>query len=256
MIKLSAVIITYNEERNIGHCLDSLHPVADEILVVDSFSTDKTKEICLQRGVRFLENRFAGHIEQKNYALAQTTYDHVLSLDADEVLSPELTRSILQVKQRWSYDGYSMNRLSSYCGKWIRHCGWYPDRKLRLWNRTKGQWGGSNPHDRVMLDQNARQAHLPGDLLHYTYYTISQHLQQIDFFTEIMSREAYKNGKRSSLLKLLLSPVVKFIKDYFIKLGFLDGYYGFVISTVSAFATYCKHLKIREHYKNRDATTE
>jgi glycosyltransferase involved in cell wall biosynthesis len=252
MVQLSAVIITYNEENNIGRCLDSLLSVADEILVVDSYSTDRTKQICLQRGVRFLENRFVGHIEQKNYALNQAAYDYVLSLDADEALSPELTQAILQVKHTWVYDGYSMNRLSSYCGKWIRHCGWYPDRKLRLWNRTKGKWGGSNPHDRVIMEQNSRQHHIPGDILHYTYYTISQHLQQIDFFTEIMSKEAFKNGKRSSLIKLLFSPVVKFMKDYVIKLGFLDGYYGFVISSVSAFATYTKHLKIRELYKIRN----
>jgi glycosyltransferase involved in cell wall biosynthesis len=249
MVKISTVIIAYNEEMNIARCIDSVQPIADEILVVDSFSTDRTREICLQKKVRFLENPFRGHIEQKNFALDQATYDHVLSLDADEALSPELMQSIRQAKQHWQVDGYTMNRLSSYCGKWIRHCGWYPDRKLRLWNRTQGRWGGYNPHDKVILQPGATQQHLSGDLLHYTYHTIGQHLQQVDFFTEIMAKEAVGRGKRAPLLKIIFSPVFKFFHSYVIKRGMLDGYYGFVVSAISAHATFIKYVKMREFLK-------
>ena len=249
MVKISAVVITYNEEANVGRCLDSLRPVADELVVVDSGSTDNTKAICLQKGARFSEHPFAGHIEQKNYALAQATHDHVLSLDADEALSPALIESILAVKENWREDGYSMNRLSSYCGHWIRHCGWYPDRKLRLWNRTKGRWGGQNPHDKVVMVIGATQSHLRGDLLHYTYHTISQHLQQVDFFTGIMAKEAVGRGKRATLLKVLGSPIFKFFHSYVIQLGVLDGYYGLVVSVISAHASFIKYVKMRELQK-------
>jgi glycosyltransferase involved in cell wall biosynthesis len=215
-------------------------------VVVDSFSTDKTVEIAESLGCRVIKNVFQGHIEQKNIGLDQCTFDHVLSLDADEALSPELERSILQVKNNWKYDGYSMNRLSNYCGKWIHHCGWYPDTKLRLVDRTKARWGGTNPHDKLLLANNTVSGHLKGDLLHYTLGSFTEHLKQINYFTDIGARMAYEKGRRSNLLLILFSPVFKFFKDYVIKLGFLDGFYGFVISYNSAFATYLKYLKIWE----------
>src|ERR1035437_3751774 len=132
MIQLSVVIITYNEEYNIARCLESVKTIADDIVVIDSFSTDKTKEICESAGVRFVQHKFEGHIEQKNWAITQAKFPHILSLDADEALDGTLIKSILEVKNNWKYDGYYMNRLTNYCGKWIYHCGWYPDRKLRL----------------------------------------------------------------------------------------------------------------------------
>ena len=160
MTPISVVIITFNEEKNIGRCLESVKNIADEIVVLDSFSTDKTEEICLQHGASFFQHPFDGHIEQKNRAITYATYPHILSLDADEVLSPELEQSIKAVKENWQADGYYFNRLTNYCGKWIRHCGWYPDRKLRLWDSRKGKWGGVNPHDKYMLEPNAKQVFL------------------------------------------------------------------------------------------------
>src|SRR5262245_55167933 len=142
MIKISAVIITYNEERNIARCIDSVKPVADEIVVLDCFSTDKTQKISEERGAKFYQQEFLGFARQKNRAVALASYDHVLSLDADEYLSSELTQSILAVKTDWTHDGYLMNRLSSFEGTWIKTCGWYPDAKLRLWDRRKGSWHG------------------------------------------------------------------------------------------------------------------
>jgi len=246
MVKLSAVIITYNEEKNIGRCIDSLKDVADEIVVVDSYSKDRTEEICRERGARFMQHEFEGHIEQKNFALSQVTYDHVLSIDADEALSDSLSQSMLKIKGNWTHDGYYMTRLNYYCGKWIRHGGWYPDRKLRLIDRRKGKWAGLNPHDRFVLNDVGTTGSVSGDLLHYSYYTINGHLAQTHNFSSISAKAMYADGARSNLFKILVNPTIKFLKDYFIKLGFLDGYYGLVISVISSYATFLKYSKLKQ----------
>jgi len=246
MIPISAVIITFNEERNIARCLESLKDIVDDIVVVDSFSKDKTKEICESYGVRFVEHIFEGHIEQKNWAITQAKYPHILSLDADETLNETLKKSILTVKENWQADGFTMNRLTNYCGHWIHHCGWYPDTKLRLWDSRKGSWGGTNPHDKFELhDENSKIIHLKGDILHYSYYSLSDHYKQVEYFTTILAKAQYEKGKKAPLITLILSPVVKFIKDFFIKKGFLDGRIGFRICRISAFATYTKYKKLR-----------
>lgn len=246
-IQVSAVIITFNEERNIARCIESLLPVADEIVVVDSFSKDKTKEICLSYGVTFLEHQFDGHIEQKNWAKDQAKFDYVLSLDADEALDATLQKEILKIKENTLFDGFSMNRLTNYCGKWIYHCGWYPDTKLRLWNKNLGAWGGDNPHDKFELfDSKKAIQHLKGDILHYSYYTREDHYKQVAYFTTILAKAQHQKGKKSPFIVLIFSPLVKFIKDYFVKLGFLDGKAGFTISRISAYATFLKYHKLRK----------
>ncbi|MDQ3393024.1 MAG: glycosyltransferase family 2 protein [Bacteroidota bacterium] len=250
-IKISGVIITYNEEKNIGRCINSISAVVDEIVVVDSFSTDNTKEIALANGARFIEHIFEGHIEQKNFALAQSTFDYVLSMDADEALSAELKQEVLNIKENWVYDSYIMARLTNYCGKWIRHSGWYPDKKLRLFNRSKGQWGGTNPHDRVEMQIGATIGMLQGDLLHYSIYTIEEHVAQLNKFTSIGAAMAFKKGKKSNLFLILFSPLVKFIKAYFLQRGFLDGYYGFLICSISSFASFLKYVKLRQIWMDK-----
>ena len=147
-VKISAVIITYNEEHNIGRCLDSLLAVVDEIVVVDSYSSDRTEEICRSYNAVFIQHKFTGHIEQKNWAILQANSPYILSLDADEALSTELKDSILKVKEKWTHDAYYFNTLTTTCGKWIRHTSWNPSRKLRLSDARKGSWGGVNPHDK------------------------------------------------------------------------------------------------------------
>lgn len=247
MVSLSVVIITHNEERNIARCLRSVQGIADDIVVLDSFSTDNTEEICKTFGVRFFQHRFDGHIEQKNRAITYALFPHVLSLDADEAPDETLRRSILQIKDNWTHDGYSMNRLTNYCGKWIWHCGWYPDRKLRLWDSRKGKWGGVNPHDKFELaggDTNTR--HIKGNILHYSYYTLDDHYRQVHYFTDILAKAQYEKGKKAGLVVLYLSPVIKFLRDYILKLGILDGKAGFTISRISAYATYLKYKKIRQ----------
>ncbi len=246
MIPLSAVIITFNEEKNIGRCLDSLVGIVDDIIVVDSFSKDKTEEICKIKGARFIQHAFEGHIQQKNWAITQAKFPHILSLDADEALDDILKKSILQVKNNWTKDGYYMNRLTNYCGKWIKHCGWYPDKKLRLWDSRKGHWTGTNPHDKYELFAGDEQTkHIAGDILHYSFYTIEQHLQQVDFFTDISSKALFQKRKKATVFHLLLNPAVKFLRDYIFKLGFLDGYYGFIVCKISARATYLKYAKLK-----------
>jgi glycosyltransferase involved in cell wall biosynthesis len=249
MPKISVVIITRNEEKNIGRCIDSVKDIADDIVIIDSFSTDTTEEICKSKGVRFIQHAFIGHIEQKNYAVTHTMYPHVLSLDADEALDDTLKKSIADVKENWKQDGYEMNRLTNYCGTWIKHCGWYPDRKLRLFDKTKGKWGGINPHDKFELQADSTLGRLNGDILHYSYYTIDDHYRQIEYFTTINAKASFDRGKHAPVWKLYIAPAVKFIKDYIVRLGFLDGQAGWQICRLSAWATYVKYKKLRALYK-------
>ena len=246
MPKLSVVIITFNEERNIGRCIGSVREVADEIVVVDSFSTDRTREICENSGVKFIEHAFEGHIQQKNFAITQAKYPHQLSLDADEALSEELKAEILKIKNDWQYDGYRMNRLTNYCGKWIHHCGWYPDTKLRLYDSVKGSWGGTNPHDKFEMNPGSKVGFLKGDILHYSYYTVEEHIRQADKFSTIAAKELVSLGKTVTCFQIIVNPVAKFIRNYILRIGFLDGYFGFIICRIAAHETYLKYSKARQ----------
>ena len=243
-ISISAVIITFNEERNIERCLRSLQGIADEMVVVDSFSGDRTEEICRSFGASFLKRAFTDYSDQKQWAAEQAHFDHILSLDADEALSETLRESILSVKNNWQADGYTFNRLTNYCGRWIYHCGWYPDAKLRLWNRNQGRWNGLKIHESVEMKPQATVAHLKGDLLHYSYYSIQQHRQQIIKFTDMAAGELAEKGVTASVAEAVIKSAWKFVRDYFFKLGFLDGSAGFTISRLSAYATYLKYRKI------------
>lgn len=248
MDKLSVVIITYNEERNIGRCLESVKDVADEVVVIDSFSTDRTEEICVSYGARFIPHSWEGYVETKNFANAQAKYNRILSLDADEALSEPLKAAVKNCK--WELPAYEMSRLTNYCGHWIRHCGWYPDRKIRLFDRREGHWAGLKIHEKFELHRSQKPGLLEGDLLHYSYYTISDHVAQANHFTDITAQVAFEKGKRAPLWKLFVNPIVKLLRDYLLKRGFLDGYYGFVVCQISANATFLKYLKLRQLHQN------
>ncbi len=257
MAKLTVTIITFNEEKNIDRCLQSVKKVADEIIVVDSLSTDKTKQICLSHHVTFIERPFPGHIQQKNFALAQSSNQHALGIDADEWLSDELVKSILAEKERnFPVDGYTMNRFNFYCGQWIKHGTYYPDRKLRLLDLGQGEWGGQNPHDKIIMKEGATVQRLSGDLLHYTYQTKEQHKIQMEKFSSIAAKALFDKGKKPSYRKLIINPVWAFIHGYIIKLGFLDGRAGARIAWFTALQSYLKYKKlIQLHKQARQATT-
>jgi len=252
MIKISGVIITYNEEKNIERCLKSLVDVCDEVIVLDSFSTDKTEEICKQFNVKFFQHKFDGHIQQKNRVISYSENDFILSLDADEVLSDKLKSEILKVKENQQFDAYYFNRLNYYCNKKIKHGGWYPDKKIRLWNKNAGKWGGINPHDTVILNEYTKKKYLAGDLLHYSFNSIEQHLNQINKFSSIKAEVSYRNNKKTNLFKILFKPTIKFLIQFIFKLGFLDGFYGFVICKNSAYAEFLKQIKIKEKILKND----
>jgi heptosyltransferase III len=245
MVKISAVIITYNEERNINRCINSLLAVADEIVVIDSFSNDRTKEICIEKGIRVVEHPFKSHIDQKNFAVTQATHDIVLSLDADEYLSEELTKSILEVKEAWPFEAYRMNRLSNYGGKWIRHGNWYPDQKIRLWNRRIGLWGGENPHDMVIIKEGMKIMHLKGDILHRAYTDSSETISKIQNYSEIFARESV-GRKSSSVSKIIIRSAFAFLKSYIVKRGFMDGYEGLMVAMAVSNHVFYKYAKLYE----------
>lgn len=249
-MQLSVVVITLNEEHNIQRCLESVRSIADEIVVVDSLSTDRTCEIAIAHGARIAEQEFLGYVGQRNFASKVTAHDWILMLDADEVLSAELSESILQIKADPQSDAYYLNRLTNYCGKWIKHCGWYPDKKIRLYNKHKGSWKGHLVHEYwEAKNENERIGKLKGDLLHYSFNTISEHINQIHKFTELSARANAEQGKSCSLLKIWIGPKLFFFSRYILKLGFLDGYYGFLVCKYSAYAQFIKYSKTRAYAK-------
>ena len=197
MNQLTAVIITFNEERNIARCLQSIHTIADEVVVVDSLSTDRTQEICEQFGVRFVSHAWEGYAMQKNYAHTLASHDLILSMDADEALSEELIASIAEVKkQNVEHKVFSMNRLMNYCGTWIHHGGWYPETKIRIFDRRYAEWENLKVHEVLNYPADFEVVHLKGDILHYSYYTVEEHQRQFDKFATLWAEGAYERGKK------------------------------------------------------------
>lgn len=246
MSALSIVIITFNEEKNIARCLQSVQSIADEIVVVDSLSTDATKTIAAGfPNVRIIDQAFLGYIEQKNLALSLATHTHVLMLDADEALSDALLESIVAEKQQgFPSAAYAMNRCTHFNGTWIKHGTWYPDTKIRLIRKDAGKWGGINPHDSIVLNQGIRTSKLKGDILHYSYNSMDEVVAQNNRFTTIQAKAMFERGKRSNWFKILFSPLVAFVSGYFFKLGFLDGMNGFFIARAVAYHTFLKYIKL------------
>ncbi|MBP5677280.1 MAG: glycosyltransferase family 2 protein [Bacteroidales bacterium] len=239
---ISAVIITKNEERNIGRCLASLKGVADEIIVVDSGSTDGTEALCREAGARFEYHAWSGYSEQKNYADSLATGDWTLSIDADEALSPELRESLTVLKR----DGekadavYSVKRLTNYCGHWVHHCGWYPDSRIRLWPTGQASWDGII-HEELVFKLPLKTLQLEGDLYHYSYYTVAEHVERIARYAPLSAEKDHARGKRVTKAGIVFRPLWTFIRGYLLKGGILDGHTGFVICKLSATYTLVKY---------------
>ncbi len=248
-MRISATIVTLNEERNIARAISSLSspnfPCADEVLVVDSGSTDRTVEIAEGLGARVLHQPWRGYAGQKNFAARQAAHPWILSLDADEEVTPALAAEILALKTTEPVtDGYSMPRLAQYLGRWIRHSGWYPDRKVRLYHRDRATWAGDFVHESVKV--NSRSEKLHGDLLHYTCDSLTQHLRTLDRYTALAAQELLSQGKISPPRKLIVDPAWTFVRTYLIQQGFRDGPQGIAIAWMAAFYTFMKHARTRK----------
>ncbi|HVU55832.1 MAG TPA: glycosyltransferase family 2 protein [Puia sp.] len=245
MTSLSVVIITYNEEKNIARCMQSVMPIADEVVVLDSFSTDRTAVIVQQLGGILHRLRFQGYGAQKNAAAALATHDHILFLDADESLSEQLCDSILREKRKgFPQDGYLMNRLNNYLGQWIRHGSWYPDRKLRLANKKKSAWSLDIVHESLVPDGDASIGLLSGDLLHYTYVNYDDHVDKNNKYSRLSAQLLFEKGKKATWFKLVFNPFWAFFTSYFLRAGFLDGFNGFVIAVHIGHLTFLKYSKL------------
>ena len=230
-----------------------LKNLADEILVLDSQSTDKTVIIAREKGAIVYNQPFLGYVAQKKKAMALAKYDFILNLDADEALDEELNNSIQKVKENTESKAFTMNRCTNYCGKFIRHGLWYPDRKIRLFDRRSVTWGGIDPHERVIVDGSVHVKQLKGDIYHYTFDSINDHVTQNNRFSSISAETMFRTGKKTSWFKLILNPAWAFINGYFFRLGFLDGFYGYVIAKNIAHLTFLKHAKLFQLQKTNVA---
>lgn len=244
MTRLSGTIVTLDEERKIARAIESMR-CCDEIVVVDSGSVDRTRDIAQSLGARVIEQPWLGYAAQKNFAAQQASSDWILSLDADEALSENLEAAIWEWKRDGArYDAYSMPRMAQYMGRWILHCGWYPDRKVRLYNRTKARWTGEFVHESVTVE--GAVGALDEKLLHFTCDSLSEHLLTMDRYTSLAARESIARGRGVSWTKLAYGPPWTFVLTYFLRRGFLDGFPGFTIAWMAALYTFLKYAKARE----------
>ena len=253
MTQISCIIITKNEERNIHRCISSVLSIADEIIVVDSQSTDQTKEIAGSfGGVKILDKTWMGYSKTKNWGAQAAIHDLVLFLDADEALSEKLQRSILGEKSKLK-SAYTFNRLNNYCGKWIYHGGFYPDIKHRFFNRNKGKWVGEYVHETVEYNPNTPVVHLEGDLLHYSYYTTDEHRERAQKYAKLGAQNLIGAGRKGFFFKQYFNPGLKFFKHFVLKAGFLDGKAGFQIAWISAWEVHLKYRYANELRKTPES---
>lgn len=245
-LPISAYVITYNEEKNIRRCLESLKDF-DEIVVVDSGSSDNTVAICREFTDRIYEHSWPGFKEQFSYALSLTQKEWAFSLDADEVASPELLENIRRLFAGGvpkDINGYYISRMTNYMGRWIRHGAWYPDYKLRLFRKEASRYEGQDPHPRV--EASGKTGRIEGKILHYTMKNFSDHLRRLDSYTDIYAQHQVEASAAFRVVDILFRPPAKFLKSYIFKAGFLDGMPGFVIAVTSAFTIFVRYAKFWE----------
>jgi (heptosyl)LPS beta-1,4-glucosyltransferase len=244
-MKITATIITLNEERNIRRCINSLKPIADEIIVLDAFSNDGTGEICKELEVTFTQREWKGYSDAKNYLNSLANGAYILSIDADEALDEKLQKSISEIKNIKEPQVYSVNRLTNYCGKWIKHLGWYPDVKVRLFPKEGSKWVGEFVHEELVYPSSLKVIQLPGHLEHYSYYSFEEHRARADKYSALTAKKLHAKGKNASPLKPYLSALGRFVSMFIIKRGFLDGKMGFKIAQISAQSNVFKYKELR-----------
>jgi len=242
---LSCCIIAMDEEDRIVDCLASV-AFCDEIVLVDSHSSDRTRELAAARGARVIERDWPGHVAQKEFAVRAATHDWVLCVDADERVTSELRGEIEALRERGfpGHRAWRFPRLANYLGTWVRHGTWYPDLQLRLFDRRAGKWGGHDPHDRVELAPGASTGRLAGDLLHLPYRSFADHLDTIEQYTTIMAKGLRARGRRTGPLDLVVRPWVRFARFYFLQRGFLLGRKGLILAYLAAHYVRLKYMKL------------
>ena len=247
-LRISAVLVCCDEEENVERCLQSL-TWADEIVVVDSFSQDRTVELCKKYTNRIFQREWSGMVQQRAYSISLARNEWVFAIDADEVVTETLRDEILMRldEDKNERSGYYIKRHSYYLGRWIDHGGWYPDFKLRLFKKDKAYVGGENPHDRCFV--RGKKAKLKGEIIHYPYKNISHQLRTIDTYSDIVSERLFKEKVAFPLIKMFIKPSWKFFETYIYKRGFLDGLPGFVISVLSSYYVFMKYAKLWEKRK-------
>ena len=244
MEPISATLIACNEEHNITDALQSLS-WANEIVVVDSGSSDATLEICRRYTDRVFHRDWTGYVDQKNFAVENARYNWIFSLDADERVSPELRAEILELAGRgFPKPGYKIPRVAFFMGRWIRHGDWYPDFQLRLFDRGHGRWEGGRVHESVKIRETP--GFLKGDIYHFTYRSLSDYLRRLEIYSNLAAFDYQQKGRRATPVTLLFSPVAAFIKAFLLKRGFLDGTPGFAVAVMGAVSVFFKYAKLYE----------
>jgi (heptosyl)LPS beta-1,4-glucosyltransferase len=248
--RLTVTIITLNEAAHIAAAIESA-AFADEVVVVDSGSTDETVAIARRMTDRVIEKDWPGYIAQKNFAAEQASHDWIFSLDADERITPALAQEITALlKDSPAVAGYRVPRVSWYLGQWIRSTDWYPDYQLRLYNRHQARWGGRYVHESVVA--SGPVGRLRADLQHYPYRDVSHHLQTIDRYTTLAARQMYEDGRRASVRHIVLNPIAAFLRNYILRGGFRDGRVGLVVSALNACYVQQKFVKLWERQHRTD----
>lgn len=249
MEKLSTVIMTFNESAHIGRCIESVLPFSDEVLVVDSFSTDDTVKIAKMLNATVLQNKFEGYIEQRKFCIEKATYPLVFVIDADEAVSEELKIEIFITKKNQKSNGYLINRLNSIGNIWIHYGGWHPDWKLRLFFRDKIKVVGEQPHDKIILNDKTKPQKLKGNLLHYSDANLTERNETVNKHSTSAAQHLFNQGKRTNVFRIILKPLYRFVLEYFFKLGFMDGLIGYFVAKSNAQYVFLREMKLWELWK-------